>query len=404
MRHACISRVPVIFLMLLACSLLSSCDASPRHQTGCSFWQIVASPNPGNVGDGLSGVFALASDNIWVTGSFASTSTSTDNRTLVEHWNGKTWSVVPSLNPSPEGEGNYPDSLGIIAGSSANDIWAVGDGLGGFLEHWDGSAWRAVDTPAPPRSIYSYSFSSVSVLSPTSAWVVGRAMERTFIKGDGNGDLALTAHWDGKAWSIVSTPNLHADLNGTELADVVALAPDNVWAVGSTSSIERGQLALIEHWDGKAWSVVSNPQPQGMDSKGTAALWSLAPLSPSDIWAAGFYELPGAVSMRYLVEHWDGRAWSIVPTPAPARKLDNLRHIVAISDHDVWALTYNGSLLNWNGKVWRLSTLPNADQNGYSVSNLAALPNGQVWLVGTVHDPTGPGPRTLIARSVQSCS
>ncbi len=242
MRHACISRVPVIFLMLLACSLLSSCDASPRHQTGCSFWQIVASPNPGNVGDGLSGVFALASDNIWVTGSFASTSTSTDNRTLVEHWNGKTWSVV------------------------------------------------------------------------------------------------------------------------------------------------------------------SNPQPQGMDSKGTAALWSLAPLSPSDIWAAGFYELPGAVSMRYLVEHWDGRAWSIVPTPAPARKLDNLRHIVAISDHDVWALTYNGSLLHWNGKVWSLSTLPNADQNGYSISNLAALPNGQVWLVGEVHDPTGPGPRTLIARSVQSCS
>ncbi len=404
MHHSCTSRVPVSFLMLLACSLLSSCDTSPRHQTGCSFWQIVASPNPGNVADELSGVFALASDNIWVTGSFASTSTSTDNRTLVEHWNGKTWSVVPSSNPSPEGEGNYPDSLGIIAGSSANDIWAVGDGLGGFLEHWDGSAWRAVDTPAPPRSIYSYSFSSVSVLSPSDAWVVGHAMERTLIRGDGNGDLALTAHWDGKAWSIVSNPNLHADLNGTELADVVALAPDNVWAVGSTSSIERGQLALIEHWNGKAWSVVSNPQPGGTDSKGTAALWSLAPLSPSDIWAAGFYELPGAVSMHYLVEHWDGRSWSIVPTPTPARKLDNLRHIVAISDHDVWALTYNGSLLHWNGKFWRLSTLPNADQDGYSVSNLAALPNGQVWLVGAVHDPTGPGPRTLIARSVQSCS
>ena len=345
MRHACIPRVPVIFLMLIACSLLSSCDTSPRHQTGCSFWQIVASPNPGNVADGLSGVFALASDNIWVTGSVASTSTSTDNRTLVEHWNGKTWSVVPSPNPSSEGEGNYPDTLGKIAGSSANDIWAVGDGLGGFLEHWDGSAWRAVDTPASPRSIYSYSFSSISVLSPSDAWVVG-----------------------------------------------------------STSSIKQGQLSLIEHWNGKAWSVVSNPQPQGTNIESSAALWSLAPLSPGDIWASGFYELPGDVSLRYLVEHWDDRSWSIVPTPTPAVKSDNLRHIVAISDHDVWALTYNGSLLHWNGKVWSLSTLPNADQNGYSISNLAALPNGQVWLVGEVHDPTGPGPRTLIARSVQSCS
>jgi len=398
MRHACIPRVPVIFLMLIACSLLSSCDTSPRHQTGCSFWQIVASPNPGNVADGLSGVFALASDNIWVTGSVASTSTSTDNRTLVEHWNGKTWSVVPSPNPSSEGEGNYPDTLGKIAGSSANDIWAVGDGLGGFLEHWDGSAWRAVDTPASPRSIYSYSFSSISVLSPTDAWVVGSTSS---IK---QGQLSLIEHWNGKAWSIVPSPNLHADVNGTELADVVALAPDNVWAVGSTSSIKQGQLALIEHWNGKAWSVVSNPQPQGTNIESSAALWSLAPLSPGDIWASGFYELPGDVSLRYLVEHWDGRSWSIVPTPTPAVKSDNLRHIVAISDHDVWALTYNGSLLHWNGKVWSLSTLPNADQNGYSISNLAALPNGQVWLVGEVHDPTGPGPRTLIARSVQSCS
>src|SRR5260370_7117437 len=118
-----------------------------------------------------------------------------------------------------------------MAGSSANDIWAVGDGLGGFLEHWDGSAWRAVDTPAPPRSIYSYSFSSVSVLSPTDAWVVGSTSS---IK---QGQLALIEHWDGKAWSIVSNPNLHADVNGTELAAVAPPPPNNPSAVPPTPSL-----------------------------------------------------------------------------------------------------------------------------------------------------------------------
>jgi len=342
----------------------------------------------------LADIFTVSSDNIWVAGTVTDTSTSRDNRTLVEHWNGKSWTVVPSQNPSPEPDG-YPDSLDRINGSSANDIWAVGDGYGGFLEHWNGSAWSVVDTPVVPQTVYSYTFSSVSSLSPTDAWVVGHAMSRA--PSICNGDLALTAHWDGKAWSVVPSPDLHANLNGTELDDVLALAHDNVWAVGSTSSRSQSQLTLIEHWDGKSWRVVSNPQPQGTAIGSAAALWSLAALAPNNIWAGGFYTASGVD--HYLVEHWDGHAWSLVSIPTPAKKLAFLRQIVAVSAHDVWALDDNNSLLHWNGSSWNISSFPNADQNGYSIRSIAALPNGQLWLAGTVRDPTGPGPRTLIAKS-----
>jgi len=42
-------------------------------------------------------------------------------RTLIEHWNGRRWRIVRSPNPSPA-----DDELDGIAGSSASDIWAVG--------------------------------------------------------------------------------------------------------------------------------------------------------------------------------------------------------------------------------------------------------------------------------------
>ena len=257
------------------------------------------------------------------------------------------------------------------------------------------STWSAVDTPVVPQTVYSYWFTGVSSLSTTDAWVVGHAMSRA--PSIGNGDLALTAHWDGKAWSAVPSPDLHADLNGSELDDVLALAHDNVWAVGSTSSRSQSQLALIEHWDGKSWSVVSNPQPQGTSITSAAALWSLSAISPNNIWAGGYSIVSGVD--HYLVEHWDGHAWNLISLPTPAKKLAILRQIVAASDHDVWALDDNNSLLHWNGSSWNISSFPNADQNGYSIRSIAALPNGQLWLAGTVRDPTGPGPRTLIAKS-----
>ncbi|MDQ2905901.1 MAG: hypothetical protein M3Y81_20455 [Chloroflexota bacterium] len=386
------SRLSVLSMTLLACYLLSSCNTPPPQAT-CASWQIMASPNPGNVGDQLEDIFTVASNNIWAVGSVAATSTGGDNRTLVEHWDGKSWTVIPSPSPSPE-PGGYPDSLERISGSSANDIWAVGDGYGGFLEHWNGSTWSAVDTPIVPRTIYSYHFSSVSSLSPTDAWVVGHSMSN--VSSTGSGVLALTAHWDGHTWSVVPSPDLHANVNGTNLYDVAALAPDNVWAVGSTSST-HGELALIEHWDGKSWSVVSSPQPQGKAISSSAALWSLSALAPNDIWAGGYYEV--ARVYHYLLEHWDGHVWNLVSMPPSTKKLLILHRIVAVSDQNIWGLAANSSLLHWNGKSWNISSFPNADQNGYSIVGIAALPDGRPWLVGTVRNPTGPGPRTLIATS-----
>ncbi|HEY4388878.1 MAG TPA: hypothetical protein VGN34_30885, partial [Ktedonobacteraceae bacterium] len=56
-------------------------------------------------------------------GSFHDTGTS--SKTLIEHWNGSTWSVVPSPSPgsSPASSFNF---LNGIEALSPHNIWAVG--------------------------------------------------------------------------------------------------------------------------------------------------------------------------------------------------------------------------------------------------------------------------------------
>ncbi len=394
------ARLCSLALVLPVSVLLSSCGwqslQGTRVTVNCPSWQMMSSQNPGNVGNQLSDLIALANNNIWAVGGVSDTSTATESRNLIEHWDGTRWSVVASQKPGFE-ESDYPDSLLRISGSSASDLWAVGDGEEGFLEHWDGSSWQAVANPAQPRTVYSYHFMSVAALSSTDAWAVGQTLLLASPTMRGNGEVALIAHWDGKSWSIVSNPDLHADLNGTQLDDIAALAPDNVWAVGSTSSVEQGQLALIEHWDGKSWSVVASPQPQGSADVNSALLWSLDALSPSDIWAGGFYELSGVE--HYLLEHWDGHAWKLVPIPLQAKKWTILHQVLALSDSNIWALDAESTLLHWDGKSWSRSALPEAEQHGYTISRMAALPNGQLWLAGTVNDPLSSGPKTLLARS-----
>jgi hypothetical protein len=64
---------------------------------------------------------------------------------VIEHWDGTSWSVVPSPNPFP----NVNNSLVAVAAASANDIDAFGDsGLGPFSENWNGTRWSIINTPS----------------------------------------------------------------------------------------------------------------------------------------------------------------------------------------------------------------------------------------------------------------
>ena len=61
------------------------------------------------------------------------------------------------------------------------------------------------------------------------------------------------AHWDGNAWTRVSSPN--PGLYENDLNAVTAIAPDDVWAVGEQADTDNGYQGLAVHWDGTSWEL-----------------------------------------------------------------------------------------------------------------------------------------------------
>jgi hypothetical protein len=120
---------------------------------------------------------------------------------------------------------------------------------------------------------------------------------------------------------------VQVDLNG-----VVSFGPANAWAVGKG----RNGAALAEHWNGTAWSVVQVPTPAGAAG---SQLSGISALSPSDIWAAGsvITVVGTTVQSRTLVEHWNGTAWSIVPS-RNATSSNLLTGVAAVAANNVWAV------------------------------------------------------------------
>jgi hypothetical protein len=88
------------------------------HWDGTS-WSVVKSPTPAGIAD-LAGVEALATDDIWAVGGRVNQQANAV-RTLVEHWNGTAWKVVPSANKGPSDNHLW----GVAA--AQNRLSAVGD-------------------------------------------------------------------------------------------------------------------------------------------------------------------------------------------------------------------------------------------------------------------------------------
>jgi hypothetical protein len=90
-----------------------------EHYDGTS-WSIVSSPNVGTGSNFLASVAAVSAQNIWTVGNYANSSSV--NRTLVEHWNGTSWSIVQSPNSGTSN--NILSGITHISGTS--HVWAVG--------------------------------------------------------------------------------------------------------------------------------------------------------------------------------------------------------------------------------------------------------------------------------------
>jgi hypothetical protein len=259
------------------------------HWDGATWTHVPSPSQPGTI-NALNGIAVVNANDIWAVGNY------TAALTLIEHWDGTRWSIVPSPNPSSQPYNFLYD----VTALASNDVWAVGSyTVSGqaprtLVIHWNGTTWSVVPSPNNDGT-YGYSLTnvlrSVAALSATDIWAVGSY-----------GTTSLIEHWNGSTWSIVPNPNVQYQENYLE--SIAPVAANDIWAVGYSQTVitdptgeyqEYYPSTLIEHWNGANWSIITSPNPSTVPYN---QLFGVAVVSPNEAWAVGDYD------SNTLVEHY----------------------------------------------------------------------------------------------------
>lgn len=154
---------------------------------------------------------------------------------------------------------------------------------------------------------------------------------------------------------------------------IASVTSTDVWSVGGGNN---GKNVLIEHWDGAAWSVVPSSVRSGQ-------LFAVTARTTDDVWAVGSQTVGSSVLT--LVEHWDGTTWKAVPSPNIGT-YDELNGVSIVSNDDIWAVGASGPiagdyiLMHWDGNAWSLVSGPVA--NSATLLGVKAFATDNVWAVG----------------------
>ncbi len=362
-------------------------------------WTIVAAP-PAGQNATLASVATVSDSDAWAAGYHSGAAfTNVGAKVLIDSWNGTAWSEVAT----PVTPGNTA-LLFAVSASSATDAWAVGrtqvnkSSFEGLALHWNGTAWSvSPGFPAALSPLGGASAAGVADISPGDAYAIGNSATTA---------VGSLAHWNGTAWSSVTLPlPAHANSN-TTLNAISAHGLSDVWIVGTfLDSVTGRNETFSEHFNGTAWKVVRMPPVNSPNRNAFFRFNAITANSPSDVWAVGdrgIIDVPN--SQKTLIEHFNGTAWSIVPSPSPG-SIDVLSGVTTSNaSNNVWAVGADVPAgkpagqtltLNWNGTAWNVVASPDTGSTD-EVGAVATKPGAAiVWAVGESGPPGSFNPLVL---------
>ena len=380
-----------------------------------SVWTVVPSPSPGTASE-LSGVSCTSPTNCVAVGNYVNTWPT--YKTLVESWNGSAWTVVPS--PNPDSSDNLLSGVSCTSPTNCVAVGTSANASGVFhtlVESWNGSTWTTASSPNPGSA--NNGLRSVSCTSSTNCVAVGGY-------GDGTASLTLVESWNGSAWTVVSSP--YPTSIGASLSGVFCTSSTNCVAVGSYYLDSAHMLqTLVESWNGSAWTVVHSPNPGSTSGFGSVfctsstkcvavggygegfadrtlveswngSAWTVVSSPSPGITFADFLNGVSCTSSTAcvaaglyangledvtLVESWNGTAWSVVPSP-------NVRTLVAPvvgmaatpSGNGYWLVDSAGDITT-HGAAVNYGSMGGHPLNA-PIAHIVATPDGKgYWLVAS---------------------
>jgi len=254
---------------------LSSPTAWKRHG---STWTKAAFPGESN--ESVIAAGASSPSDVWA---FTDIS-GAGSRVL--RWDGHQWSVMATFDVQ----------IGGAAVVASNDVWLFGrgtfDGLGAW--HFDGQGWTQVGKNG--------ALLGGSALSATDAWAF---------------DATHVYHWNPHVHQWIGTlvtsllPPKHA-LNNPAVTGIIALAANNVYAIGNGNRQDMGGPVVVLHYDGHAWAKVAEGNfdsfgsGQQLSGDGSGGLW---------------LPMPGASGAPSSLVHYAAGTLTQEPLPVRGQKL-----------------------------------------------------------------------------------
>ena len=378
-------------------------------------WRLVRTPNPSPGWSHFFGVAGKGKADVWAVGTYAPSDARWPNlpfRTLAERWNGSAWAIVRAPNV---GAADSLFAVGVLGPNDAWAVGGYYRSAISFqnlqcehpaytlIEHWNGRVWSVVRSPDPgrnasfaqpcgpshPRTTVNV-LSGISIASPKDVWAVGHYW-------DGSANRTLALHWNGRAWRRVAVPNASRAEN--VLYAVTAVSQRDVWAAGTYRPRPGARYqTLVVHWDGHLWRVVSSADVAGQDNQ----LFGIVSRG-NDIWAVGRH---GGRVGDPLAEHWNGTRWRIVPSERIAGcACSDVFNGVAEGARTVWAAgeflgpTLHKSLIEVGPRV---SSIRNGTESIHDEATVSAIyrscaafsPDG--CPLSAVRTPDGSGRRLYV--------
>jgi hypothetical protein len=327
-------------------------------------WTLVASPN--RITSDYNQLYAVSCSS---TNSCAAVGRAHDRhsgfqRTLTESWNGRTWSLVPSFNPSPHAD-NVLNGVSCTQNRSCVAVGYAADTKNGvwhtLAESWNGHAW--VDIPSLNASATENNYLLSVACRSSNHCVAAGYHYRNLLH-------TLVETWDGLRWSIVKSADALTKGNNILYA-VSCSSGSDCTGVGSTYipvETTPTNQNLIEVWNGQRWTVASSPNTSPTERN---TLNGVSCVSKGTCVAVGTYLAHRNGFNQTLILARHGSIWKVISSPnvrRPTSGEDNwLNGVSCVSAGACTAVGYSTNsnavsstlVETWNGQRWTITSSPN---------------------------------------------
>jgi hypothetical protein len=215
-----------------------------------------------------------------------------------------------------------------------------------YAARWNGKTWKLI-LPPDPKPTLSSGLDAIDCRSASFCLAIGHWLN----EGDGRAELE-SLRWNGTKWTLTATLPEVSGGNGDRLWGLSCTSVSWCMAVGSYN-VGSAQPLLTEVWNGKKWTIHRPPNPKNVAGN---ALVGVSCLSSTFCVAVGD-SLTKKLSLLSLAETWNGKGWTIRPTPAGTQSFGS-------EFFDVKCLSRTACLAvgllaaTWNGASWHRVAFP----------------------------------------------